>query len=128
MIRSLKRILLKLQSEDPSVRRLAAERLSEADERAIYPLIQALKDRHPGVQDAAMRSLVAIGGEVTAYMTLPLLREEPSVRNMAVVILGELGVHAVPLVYPLLGDKNGVIRKFAVDLLRKIGSGVDPSR
>ncbi|MCK7505608.1 MAG: hypothetical protein MZV70_17060 [Desulfobacterales bacterium] len=45
---------------------------------------------------------------------------------MALVILRELGVPAVPLLYPLLGDKDSDIVKFAVDLLRKTRSGVDP--
>ena len=57
--------LQKLQDRDPSERRNAAEGLAEADERAIYPLIRLLRDESTGVQDAAMRSLIAIGGEVT---------------------------------------------------------------
>lgn len=111
-----------LAALDPSVRRIAAEALATADERAIYPLIRSLRDENPGVQDAAMRSLIAIGGEVTAYMALPLLRESPFLRNTARIILSQIGITAVPLLRTLLGDKDDDIRTFAVDLISNIGS------
>jgi HEAT repeat protein len=111
-----------LASPDPSARRVAAESLSDGDERAIYPLIRTLRDDNTGVQDAAMRSLVAIGGEVTAYMALPLLREGPFLRNAARVILRQIGQPSVPLLRPLLQDKDDDIRTFAVDLIADIGS------
>lgn len=111
-----------LASSDSSERRVAAESLSEGDERAIYPLIRALRDDNTGVQDAAMRSLVAIGGEVTAYMALPLLREGPFLRNAARVILRQIGQPSVPLLRPLLQDKDDDIRTFAVDLIADVGS------
>ena len=115
----LQSLLKKLGSPEPSTRRHAAEALSDSDERAVYPLIKALRDESPGVQEAAMHSLVEIGGEVTAYMVQPLLRDEPSIRNMALIILKELG--RVKLLLPLLKDKDDDIRKFAVDLLSEIG-------
>jgi len=93
----LSTIIHNLVDPDPSIRRIAAEALSEADERAIYPLIRLLRDDNAGVQDAAMRSLVAIGGEVTAYMALPLLREGPFIRNTARVILRQIGHPSVML-------------------------------
>jgi HEAT repeat protein len=34
---------------DPSARRLAAETLATADERAIYPHIRTLQDENPGM-------------------------------------------------------------------------------
>jgi HEAT repeat protein len=118
----LSTIIRDLAAPDPSERRIAAETLATADERAIYPLIQSLRDENPGVQDAAMRSLIAIGGEVTAYMTLPLLRESPFLRNTARIILSQIGTTAVPLLRPLLADKDDDIRTFAVDLISNIGS------
>jgi len=118
----LSTIIQNLVDPEPSMRRIAAEALSEADERAIYPLIHLLHDDNAGVQDAAMRSLVAIGGEVTAYMTLPLLREGPFIRNTARLILRQIGYPSVPLLRPLLGDKDDDIRTFAVDLIADIGS------
>jgi HEAT repeat protein len=109
-----------LLQTDAQQRRTAAEALREGDERAIYPLIRALRDDNPGVQDAAMRSLIAIGGEVTAYMVLPLLREGPLLRNTTLLILKEVGPPTVPLLRLLFTDKDDDIRKFALDLIGDI--------
>jgi len=110
-----------LADPDATARRSAADALSAADERAIYPLIKALHDDNTGVQDAAMRSLTAIGGEVTAYMAIPLLREGPFLRNTARIILRQIGQPSVPLLRPLFADKDDDIRTFAVDLIADIG-------
>lgn len=115
------RVLKNLSSPDVSKRRSAAEALADGDERAIYPLIRALRDAHPGVQDAATRSLIAIGGEVTAWMVLPLLREEAFFRNTAMVILKEIGAAAVHHLPPLLRDKDDDVRKFAIELIADAG-------
>ncbi len=116
------RVLKNLSSPDVSRRRAAAEALADGDERAIYPLIQALRDSHPGVQDAATRSLISIGGEVTAWMVLPLLREPAFFRNTAMVILKEIGAVALPHLPPLLLDKDDDVRKFAIELLSDGGA------
>ncbi|MDA8239494.1 MAG: HEAT repeat domain-containing protein [Nitrospiraceae bacterium] len=126
--RKLSRLLHDLVDGDATRRRAAADSLAEADERAVYPLIRALRDESPGVQDAAMRSLSGIGGETTAYMTLPLLREDACLRNIAIIILREIGPTAVPLLYPLLKDKDDDVRKFSIDLLMDIREGVDPAQ
>jgi len=115
------RLIKNLSHRNVSVRRSAAEALSNADERAVYPLMRALRDVNPGVQDAAMRALISIGGEVTAYMVLPLLRDEACLRNMAMIILKDIGRDAVPLLRSLFRDKDDDVRKFAVDLLSDIG-------
>ena len=116
----LKKLLRDMADNDPLIRRSSAEALADGDERAIYPLIKALRDENLGVQDAAMRSLMEIREETTAYMVLPLLRENPFLRNTAMIILRELGSIAVPLLYPLLHDKDDDIRKFALDLIHDI--------
>ncbi len=109
-----------LSDSNETKRRLSAEALSQGDERVIYPLIKALRDSSAGVQDAAMRSLIAIGGETTAYMVLPLLREDAFLRNTAMIILKEIGKDTVPLLRNLLRDKDDDVRKFAIDLLIEI--------
>jgi len=127
--RVLTGLIKDLNHPDASRRRLAAERLARADERAIYPLIKALRDESPGVQDASIQSLISIGGEVTAYMITPLLREDsPLLRNAAIVILRSLGKVSVPLLYDLLKDRDDDVRKFSIDLLGDIKDGVDPER
>ena len=115
------RILKNLASGDVLKKRAAAEALAHGDERAVYPLIQALRDPHPGVQDAALCSLISIGGEVTAWMVLPLLREKASMRNMAMVILKDIGPSALRHLPPYLRDKDDDIRKFAVELVAELG-------
>ncbi|MGZ8463888.1 MAG: HEAT repeat domain-containing protein [Candidatus Deferrimicrobiaceae bacterium] len=115
------RIRKNLASPDAGKRRSAVEALSRGDERAIYPLIQALRDSHPGVQDSAMRSLIAVGGEVAAWMVLPLLRETPFLRNAAMVILKEIGADAVSHLPPLLKDRDDDVRKFAIELIADAG-------
>lgn len=124
--KKLFRFLSGLDHYDASKRRAAAESLFGGDERAVYPLIKALKDINPGVQDAAMRSLISIGGESTAYMVLPLLREDSYLRNTAMIILKSIGKPVVPLLYPLFKDKDDDIRKFSIDLLNDIREGVVP--
>lgn len=126
--RTLSRLISDLAHSDASRRRAAAEALSRADERAIYPLICLLKDENPGVQDAAMLSIVSIGGEATVYMVLPLLRGEPFLRNTAVTILKGIGSTAVPLLQELFTDKDNDVRKIAIDLVADIGHCTCPDR
>ncbi len=118
--RKLSGLIKDLAHSDASQRRRAAEALSDGDERAIYHLIKTLRDKNPGVQDAATRSLISIGGETTAYMVLPLLREDSFLRNTAMIILKEIGKPVIPLLFLLLKDKDYDIRKFAIDLLSDI--------
>lgn len=125
MSKQIKNLLKKLSHKDPAIRRSAAEDLSQGDERAVYPLIKALNDPNAGVQDAAMRSLISIGGETTAYMVLPLLREGTFIRNTALIILTSIGESVVPLIYNLLKDKDDDVRKFGLDLMSDIRTGVD---
>lgn len=119
-IARLNKLQNNLTHEDPAIRRSAAEDLEEGDERAIYPLIKALRDDNTGVQDAAMRSLMSIKIEPTVYMVLPLLRESAFIRNMALLILKEMGKIAVPLLYILLDDNDDDVRKFSLDLIHDI--------
>ncbi|MBA4374458.1 MAG: hypothetical protein C0402_16535 [Thermodesulfovibrio sp.] len=126
--RKIQRLLQDLAHADASKRRNAAEVLAEADERAVYPLLRALRDENHGVQDAAMRSLIAIGGETVAYMVLPLLREDSYLRNTAMIMLRDIGPVTVPFLYPLLNDKDDDVRKFSIDLMIDIQFDVDAEK
>jgi len=119
--RRLQTLINNLSSPDASKRRSAADALSAGDERAIYPLVKALKDENQGVQDAAMRSLISIGGEVTAYMVVPQLRGEAYLRNTALIILKDIGPATLPTLSYLFKDKDDDVRKFALDLICEIG-------
>lgn len=126
--KAIRKFIKDLENSDESRRRTAAQELADGDERAVYPLIRALHDSNAGVQDAAMRSLIAIGGEVTAYMVIPLLRGEALQRNTAIIILQSLGRVSVPLLYRLLKDKDDDVRKFALDIMGEIRDDVIPER
>jgi len=139
-MKNIKQLVLKLlNSPDSSLRRQAAEELALADERAIYPLIKALRDENTAVQEAATQSLISIGnrdnfflinpGEVVTYMVVPLLREEDVyLRNTAILIIKEIGHRAPELLYKLLKDKDPDIRKFSLDLIADIKKGFDASK
>ncbi|GEM_PF-362705 len=128
-----------LNDPDPSERRKAAEELAFSDERAIYPLIKALSDSSPAVQEASTQSLITLGssdknnflinpGELVTYMVIPLLREEEAyLRNTALLIIKEIGHNAPNLLYQLLKDKDPDVRKFALDLIADIKYGFDAS-
>jgi HEAT repeat protein len=117
-----------LAHPDISRRRHAAAMLGETDERALYPLVKAMSDDSPAVQDAAMQSIIQIGGEVAAYMAIPVLRKGAAQRNAALLILKDLGPSTVPLLYDLLYDKDDDMRKFALDLLGDIADGVEADK
>lgn len=117
----MKKLIRNLNHKDPSKRRAAAQSLGEGDERAIYPLIKALRDENYGVQDATIRSLKSIRMETTAYMVLPLLRESAYLRNTAILILKDMGSIAMPILRNVLLDKDDDVRKFALDLIYDIG-------
>lgn len=141
MKKNIKKLIFKLLNDpDSSERRASAEELAEADERAVYPLIKALRDESTAVQEAATQSLIALGnsldeqkflvnpGELVTYMVLPLLREEAAyLRNTALLIIKEVGHHAPHLLYGLLKDKDPDIRKFSLDLIGEIKTGFDAS-
>jgi len=120
LAKNIQKYIKNLSDSSDSRRRSAAEALSDADERAIYPLIKSLRDQNAGVHDAAMRSLISIGGETTAYMVLPLLRDDALLRNTAMIILKEIGYVTIPLLRNLLKDKDNDVRKFAIDLIIEI--------
>lgn len=138
-MKNIKQTVFKLLNDpDPSVRRQSAEELAQGDERAVYPLIKALRDENTAVQEAATQSLIYLGssdsflinsGEVVTYMVIPLLREEEAyLRNTAILIIKEIGYKAPHLLYMLLKDKDHDIRKFALDLIAEIKKGFDPSK
>lgn len=111
-----------IHSEDAAVRRDAAYRLAGADARAIYPLVRALWDENPGVQEAAMSSLMSFAGEEAIWAVMPLLREDAPRRNMALQILARIGGPHTSLIARDLNDKDADIRKFVIDIFGDVGS------
>lgn len=108
-----------LRHPDPYVRRDACEAVSEGRAHELIPdLVDVLKDEHPGVREAAINALTAIGGKAVAEGVSPLLRlEDASLRNIGIEILELLGSEAFTTITLLLNDRDDDVVKFAVDIL-----------
>ncbi len=117
----IEEFLKQLESEDSSARRDAAAKLGATDARAIYPLIKALWDESPGVQETAVNSLSSFADEATVWAVLPLLREDAPRRNMAIDILTSIGPKVVPFMAKMLIDKDPDVRKFLADVFGVVG-------
>lgn len=107
---------------DPDVRRSAIEQLgSERGPAVQTALAAALRDEDQGVRDAAMRSLLAVGGEETARLVAGYIADANIVtRNLAGSILMQLGAVSAPAILPSLEDPDHNVRKFALDILGAI--------
>jgi len=112
-----------LRSEDATERRYAAEDLGGLnDPAAVQALVKTLEDPVVGVREAAVESLIAIGGREVCEKVIPLLdSEDASLRNYALEILEDLGADAIESLVGLCDSPSSDIRKFALDVLGKIG-------
>lgn len=108
-----------LRDDDPYVRRDACEAVAEARRHELVPdLVMVLKDPHPGVREAAINALTAIGGKGVADSVAPLLRlEDATLRNIGIEILELLGPEAYTTIVLLLNDSDDDVVKFAIDIL-----------
>lgn len=108
-----------LASGDPCVRRDACESMGEGRSQDFVPhLAGRLADEDPGVREAALNALIAIGGRKVAEAVAPLLKAESAqLRNMGIEILEHLGPEAFPTIAALLNDPDDDVVKFAVDII-----------
>jgi HEAT repeat protein len=121
----IKRLIAELlSSEDPDVRRRAAEDLSgQSGLAVIAALAAALKDENKGVRDAASHALLTMGGANVARAIVEYIADENiGTRNLAGELLHQLGGVSVPALLPYMQDGNHDVRKFAVDLVGLIGT------
>ena len=119
----------RLHEKDLSVCRDAIGALTGVkDARVLYPLIKALQDDAPGVQQAAMDALIAFEDEAAVYQVLPLLSDRRvHVRNMAREILDKIGKYGIDLFQPHVKDKDEDVRKMIADILGSI-HGLEPKK
>lgn len=108
-----------LSSEDAGTRRDACESLGDRKcVESVAELAVMLSDVDPGVREAALNALAAIGGRKVAEAVAPLLKSESAVqRNMGVEILELIGPDALPVIAGLLNDNDDDVVKFAVDII-----------
>ncbi len=113
-----------LTASDPNARRSAAEDLTEEkDSAANAALVLALEDESKGVQDAAMHALIEIGDKDVARSVAGLIvNDNIATRNLAAKVLITIGTQAIQFLIPYLRDTSKDTRKFAVDILGRIGT------
>jgi HEAT repeat protein len=90
--------LVRFHGPDPSARRAAADDLAEWE--AVDPLVEGLKDRNPGVQEAVMAALIRIDGARVVASLVSLLCEDANTRNLAIEVLEQTGGGALDLLLP----------------------------
>lgn len=113
-----------LGNADPSVRWQAADALGACGEKAVPPLIRALKSGSVPVRLGAAGSLGAIRNpRATGPLTEIAGRDpSPEVRWAAVLALGEIGsLGSVPFLVSLLGDPDRYVRYGAATALGRLG-------
>jgi len=96
------------------------------DERAVEPLIQALKDENWSVRVEAANALGTIGDKKAVEPLIQALKDENwSVRAEAANALGMIGDEkAVEPLIQVLQDKNEDARKAAKESIEKIGKSL----
>jgi HEAT repeat protein len=120
-----KRVAELLSSEEPDIRRRAAEELSTQNGLAVIAaLAAALNDENKGVRDASAHALLSMGGANVARAIVEYIADDNIVtRNLAGELLRLMGKESVPALVPYIQDTNHDVRKFAVDLIGLIGWG-----
>ncbi len=112
-------ILADLNSNDADRIRQAAFAAGELGlTEGIDALFMHIQSTNIGVQEAAEYALRKIRGTQTIQKILPLLRSEsPSLRNISMDILREIGSDDLTLIQPLLRDVDPDLRIFMSDIL-----------
>jgi HEAT repeat protein len=118
---ALLEILLKhLSDPDKFVMMKSAEFLAEmGDERAIDPLIHALKD--PTTRKRAALQLIFLGRKCTKSLVTALKNSDPELREVITEILVEIGSDALDELISALNSDIWYVRKSAVKALGEIG-------
>ncbi len=85
---------------------------------AIDTLCTHIQSENIGVQEAAEFALRKIRGKQTIQRMLPLLRSEsPSLRNISMDVLREIGEDDITSIQPYLRDPDSDLRIFMADIL-----------
>ena len=109
------RTLIRRRSPEPArppVRRAAVRALPGTDEPTqLLPFLLPLLDQYPDPEDAAATVAALAGvGDPSALDAIAPLLEDPKRRTAVLLELGELGVHAVPLLEQELATRGGDVQ------------------
>ncbi|MBI9073619.1 MAG: HEAT repeat domain-containing protein [Melioribacteraceae bacterium] len=114
-----------LNSEDPAIRREAAEKYTSINmpEEIAKVLAEKLLDPDNGVRDAVCQSLILNDYEKIPNYVVPYTGStlEISTRNLAGEILLRRGVTAIPAMVAFIDEGDDDDKKFIIDLLGLIG-------
>ncbi len=112
-------VLTALNSDDIDIVRHAIFTAGELRlEDSIDVLCTHIQSTNIGVQEAAEYALRKIGGKQTIQKVLPFLRSDsPSLRNISMDILREIGCEDITSIQPLLRDVDPDMRIFMSDIL-----------
>ena len=118
-------LIEQLASVDPTTRRYAAEDLGDLhDDGAVPALVMAVGDPEVAVREAAADALMSIGGQAVCKHVAPLLEaEDVAVRNYAIEVLERVGPEAIGVLVAACSSASADVRKFALDILGKVGRG-----
>jgi len=90
--------------------------------RSVEPLIEALGDKYPQVQQAAENALVAIGAPSVKYLEPAVSDPRTGVRQRVASALGRIGdPRGIEPLIAVLQDQSVEVQRAAVDALGKIG-------
>lgn len=106
--------------QDPVRRRaFLEEAATRGGDDAIELLVAGFYDENAGVRQAAVDGLLRIGSSAVMSKLLSLLREPPSVRNMAVEIIEHILPNALDPALHLLTSPDPNVRKLLIDAFGK---------
>jgi HEAT repeat protein len=119
-------LIKSLQFRDPQMRIKAADVLGLLKStEAVNPLLQALKDHDPAVQQAAMQALTAVGSPAVEGLQASLGHYDASVVRLASAALGEIGdVRSVSALVEAI-DTNRNISSEYPELLDAVQAAAD---
>jgi HEAT repeat protein len=113
-----------LQDPAPEVRQCAALGLAlKADENAIQPLVQALRDADSMTGNLAMNALVKLGKDaVAALIECVKDKSSQSARILALRALADIRDHrAIPVMMQVMEEDSVLLQHWAKEGLERLG-------
>jgi HEAT repeat protein len=128
MIAAIPPLVALLNDEDPRVVGSAANALSGISSKAVPALanptlIKLLEHEKTEIRKIAAETLGAIGPDAASIAVGPLIRslEDPSMREIALQALQDMGTAAIPTLVRYLDDDNPIVRRYAAESLGNLG-------